>query len=100
VARRVWADAVDALATGIIGLTAVVDPAVVVLGGGVARAGAALSDPLARLLATRLTWRAVPELSSSALGSSAGLIGAGILAWGEVKEGFAARALAELRGGQ
>ncbi len=80
-ARRVWADAIDALAVGIIVLTAVVDPALVVLGGGVARAGAVLLDPLGRVLASRLTWRAAPELSLCVLGSRAGLVGAGLLAW-------------------
>jgi glucokinase len=100
-AGRAWADAVDALASGIITLTAVVDPAVVVLGGGVARAGAALLDPLGRMLASRLTWRAAPALSLSVLGPRAGLIGAGLLGWGTAGPDcppgdFAANALAGL----
>lgn len=99
-ARRVWEDAIDALAAGIAGLVATVDPAAIVVGGGVARAGALLLDPLAEWLKARLTWRDAPELIPSALGPSAGLIGAGILGWGttEVAPDFAATALAALDG--
>lgn len=97
-ARTVWTEAIDALATGIIGLIAAVDPATVVLGGGVAQAGAALFDPLGSRLAARLTWRPVPALSPSVLGPRAGLIGAGLLGWdrAEVSAAFCARALAGL----
>jgi glucokinase len=80
-AGRVWASAVDALAAGLVALVALTDPAVVIIGGGVGQAGAALLDPLAEALAARLTWRAHPRLLESVLGPRAGLIGAGLCGW-------------------
>ena len=80
-ARRVWAEAIDALAAGLLGLVALTDPAAVIIGGGVAEAGAALLDPLTVALAARLTWRSHPRLLLSVLGPRAGLIGAGLCGW-------------------
>ena len=80
-AGRVWASAVDALAAGLVALVALTDPAVVIIGGGVGQAGAALLDPLGAALAARLTWRTHPRLLASVLGPRAGLIGAGLCGW-------------------
>lgn len=78
-ADRIWAEAVDALVTGIVGLTAAIDPAVVVLGGGVSRAGAKLLDPVAQQATTRLGWRSPPRFLLSRLGQHAGLVGTALL---------------------
>jgi len=81
VADRVWSDGVRALALGLTSLTLLVDPAVVVLAGGVSRAGAALVDPLRAELAAGLAWRGAPEIRLSQLGTHGGRIGAAVLAF-------------------
>lgn len=80
VAREVWADTVDALADGLrIGVT-LHDPDMIVIGGGLAEAGAALLDPLAAALRGRLTFQTMPSLVRAALGDRAGCLGAALLA--------------------
>lgn len=81
VADRVWADAVAALAIGLTTLTMTLDPAAVVLGGGVSRSGAALLEPLAAAMSDVLVWRSAPPILTSALGPVAGRIGAAIEAY-------------------
>lgn len=77
-ARGLWSAMVRALACGLTSLINVVDPEVVVLGGGIARAGSRLFEPLARQL-DELEWRpsgrGVPILPA-ALGDLAGAMGA------------------------
>jgi len=82
-AAQVWNDAVDALATGITALTAVLDPAVIVIGGGLAAAGETLLVPLRARVAERLGWRTTPRIERSTLTSQGGLIGAAFLAWSD-----------------
>jgi glucokinase len=81
IAAMVWNDAIDALATGITALTAVLDPAIVVIGGGVSAAGETLLVPLRARVTERLGWRSAPRIVQSALISQGGLIGAAILGW-------------------
>ncbi|SCD39404.1 glucokinase [Streptomyces sp. BpilaLS-43] len=80
-ARAVWDRAVDALATAFATVTALLAPEVVVLGGGLAEAGALLLDPLRASLARRLTFQRRPELVPAALDDMAGCLGAGLAAW-------------------
>ena len=80
VAARVWGEAVRALAVAFAGVTMMLDPAAIVLGGGLAQAGPVLLDPLRAALAGRLAWRDPPPLAVSPLGLAAGRIGAAILA--------------------
>lgn len=80
VAASVWNDLIDALAVGLSSLSAVLDPARIVIGGGLSRAGAPLIEPLRAAIDARLGWRPTPLLVQSALGSHSGLIGAGLLA--------------------
>jgi glucokinase len=82
-AAQVWGEAVEALARGIVSLIAVLDPAVVSIGGGLSRSGLALLEPLRQRVENLLTWRAAPVIQLSSLGSHAGLIGAANLAWKE-----------------
>jgi glucokinase len=79
-ANRVWGEAVDALATGVAAYTMLVDPALVVVGGGLSAAGERLLDPLRESLAARVRWREPPPVAISPLGARAGLLGAAILA--------------------
>jgi glucokinase len=81
VARAVWGEAVDALALALATTILLVDPGVIVLGGGLARAGDALLEPLSAALAGRLAWRSPPPLELSVLGTDAGWRGASLLAW-------------------
>jgi glucokinase len=77
-AEAVWLRSVHRLACGIASLINVLDPEVVLLGGGIARAGPALFDPLARFLDT-LEWRplgAATPVVPAALGEFAGAFGA------------------------
>jgi glucokinase len=80
VAARVWADATHALGLALASAVLLLDPARVVLGGGLAESGAALLDPVRGELAARLTWRPVPPLERSGLGLDAGTLGAAMLA--------------------
>ncbi|NUS06912.1 MAG: ROK family protein [Nonomuraea sp.] len=80
-AARVWAEAVEALALALATYTLTLDPAAVVIGGGLSLAGDALVVPLRARLAARLAFLRPPEVRVSALGVDAGLLGAGLLGW-------------------
>jgi glucokinase len=71
------------IGAGIASLVAVLDPAVVVLGGGVAEAGDLVLEPARQAFARTLpaaAHRPRPELRPTSLGNRAGLIGAADLA--------------------
>jgi glucokinase len=55
-AREVWEKSVRGLGCAIASLINVLDPEAVIIGGGIASAGAALFDPLARVL-EECEWR-------------------------------------------
>nr|WP_206314169.1 ROK family protein [Streptomyces coryli] len=80
-AEAVWADAIDALAAGLLIGVRLLDPAVIVLGGGLAEAGDTLFVPLRKALAERVTFQNLPQLVPAELGDAAGCLGAGLLAW-------------------
>ncbi|MEU8383397.1 ROK family protein [Streptosporangium sp. NPDC048865] len=80
-ATEIWGDAVEALSLALATYTLLLDPSVIVLGGGLAEAGPLLSDPLAERLRKRLTFRDAPPLRQAALGVSAGMLGAALLGW-------------------
>jgi Transcriptional regulator/sugar kinase len=79
-ARQVWRETIDALADGLILAQTLYDAEVVVLGGGLAEAGAVLLDPLGETLRQRLTFQTEPRLRRAALGDAAGCLGAALLA--------------------
>ena len=79
-ARAVWAEAVGALADGLLVTQAVLASRRVVLGGGLAAAGAALLEPLDAALRERATVQRVPELRLAELGERAGVVGAALAA--------------------
>lgn len=83
-AAHVWAEATDALGAMLAMATFVVDPSLVVLAGGLARAGETLRAPVQAALATHLAWRSAPDVVTSPLGADAGVLGAGLLAWQHV----------------
>ena len=77
-ATSFWLQSVGLLATGIASIINIVDPEVVVLGGGIANAADALFDPLRDMLG-RMEWRpygSAVRVIPAALGEFAGAIGA------------------------
>ncbi len=85
-ARAVWNESVAVLAAGVASLVNVLDPEVVVIGGGIARAGGMLFRPLSRRLA-QIEWRpggAKARIVPAKLGDRAGAFGAAWNAWQEV----------------
>lgn len=80
VAAAVWAAAAEALGLALATCALVLDPAVIVLGGGLAGAGEVLRAPVGAALAERLAWRPAPPVEISPLAGRAGLLGAALLA--------------------
>ena len=83
-ADAVWDEATRALAQGLATVTLLLDPGVIVLGGGFSQAGAALLNPVTRHLRDSIMWRDAPEVVLSNLGGDAGRIGAALLAFARV----------------
>ncbi len=80
VADAVWADAVSALADGLLAAVGLLGSSRIVVGGGLSRAGEALLAPLRSHLAERATVETVPEVVPAQLGARAGLVGAALAA--------------------
>jgi len=80
-ADAVWRDAIEALTRALTAYATLLGPELVVLGGGLAEAGAMLLDPLAREIDARMTFQRRPRLVLAELGDQAGALGAGLLAW-------------------
>ncbi|MEJ3743036.1 ROK family protein [Actinomycetes bacterium KLBMP 9797] len=79
-ATEVWRETIEILADGLLTAQALYDAEVIVLGGGLSEAGAALLDPLRTALRDRLTFHREPRLVRAALGDEAGCVGAALLA--------------------
>ncbi|WP_406493744.1 ROK family protein [Streptomyces sp. NBC_01604] len=80
-AVRVWQDAVDALADGLVTALTLLDPRTLIIGGGLAESGETLFTPLRHAVQRRITFQKPPEIVPAALGDTAGCLGAGLLAW-------------------
>jgi len=86
-AGGVFDEALTALSQLLIGCVLLLDPELIVLGGGLALAGDALLDPLADRLRTGLAWRAAtgrpaaPPLRTARFGDQVGRIGAALVGW-------------------
>jgi glucokinase len=80
-ALAVWQDAVDALAAGLVTGLTLLDPRVLIIGGGLAEAGDTLFTPLRAAVEARVTFQKTPLIVPAALGDAAGCLGAGLLAW-------------------
>ncbi len=83
VALRAFASVGEWLGVGLAGIVGGLDPAVVLIGGGVSRAGDLLLEPARAALARTLVGaahREVPPVLPTALGADAGLVGAALLA--------------------
>ncbi|MFI6401731.1 ROK family protein [Streptomyces sp. NPDC050548] len=80
-AEKVWQEAVDALADGLVTALTLLDPRTIIIGGGLAEAGETLFTPLREAVETRITFQKLPTIVPAALGDTAGCLGAGLLAW-------------------
>ncbi|MFH8368707.1 ROK family protein [Streptomyces sp. NPDC018031] len=80
-ARAVWSEAVAALADGLVTAVTLLDPEMLIIGGGLAEAGETLFAPLRAAVADRITFQRQPVIVPAALGDTAGCLGAGLLAW-------------------
>ena len=80
IAKRVWNDAVEALAEELARLVATLAPEAVIIGGGLAEAGPALFGPLEARLDALLSFHRRPALVHAELGDDAGLLGTALAA--------------------
>ena len=80
-ARRIWDQAIDALSLSLAGAIVLLDPARVVIGGGVAAAGQPLFEPLTARVSERLPFGRAPAIVPAGLGADAGVRGMAVLTW-------------------
>ena len=81
-ATWVWLNAVQALARGIVTLINILSPEMIILGGGISKAGEALMNPLTEFLEV-YEWRPSgfkTPIKLAALGNHAGAVGAALFA--------------------
>ena len=78
-ARRVFDEAVTALGRALVTATLLLDPELIVLGGGLSLAGPALLEPVAASLAGGLAWRDAPDLVGARFGADSGRVGAALV---------------------
>jgi glucokinase len=81
VAQEVFRDAITALSRALINYILIMDPELIIIGGGLSGAGAALLDPLSREVQGGLAWRPAPTISTGQFAADAGRRGAALLAW-------------------
>lgn len=79
-AAATWRRATQALAIGLATYASLLDPELIVIGGGLSQAGDKLRDAVRATLSANLVWNAPPIVISS-LGPHAGRLGAALLAW-------------------
>ncbi|MFG2956061.1 ROK family protein [Streptomyces sp. NPDC048291] len=79
-AVRIWGEAVAALADGLVTALTLLDPRVLIIGGGLAEAGSVLFEPLREAVEARVTFQKLPSIVPAELGDTAGCLGAGLLA--------------------
>ena len=77
-ARQVWGETMELLGGGIVSIVHAFNPRLVILGGGVTRAGELLFDPVRSIVTQRaMPWLAEPvEIVPARLGERAGVLGA------------------------
>jgi len=80
-AVAVWEGGLEALALALANYVILLDPALIVVGGGISNAGDMLFGPLADLVGRSLACRSSPRIVPGEFGSAAGCVGAGLLSW-------------------
>jgi glucokinase len=84
-ADGIFNDAITALGRALVNYVLLMDPQLILIGGGMAASGAVLLDPLTREVQAGLAWRPAPTISKGRFAGDAGRRGAGILAWHALK---------------
>jgi len=87
IAVKVWDETCEALACGITSLANLFEPDLVVIGGGVSRAGEQLLEPVRRLVAAESMH--APGVVRAALGETVGVVGAAAVAFERLPAGVA-----------
>ena len=77
-AQEVWSAAVESIAFALNAYINILAPEVIILGGGVSKAGDALLEPIEKYLDGRITFQRRPKIVIAELGDHAGMIGSGI----------------------
>ena len=85
-AAGIFHDAITALSRALVNYVLIMDPELIVMGGGMAASGEALLDPLIQKIKAGLAWRPAPTILGGAFAGDAGRRGAGLLAWRALKE--------------
>src|SRR4051812_34089667 len=80
-ARRIWEQAIDALAIALADAIVLLDPDRVVVGGGLAAAGDHLFAPLRQRVSRHLPFGRAPAIAPAELGAEAGVRGMAVLTW-------------------
>ena len=80
-AGRVWARAIDSLASAVVTTVTLTGVELVLLGGGLSQSANTLLTPLREEVRDRLTWQREPRIERAALGDRAGTLGAACMAW-------------------
>ena len=70
---------VSDLSLGLINLIRIFQPEVIVVGGGIARAGDALIAPLRKQLSGYISGKKATRIEAASLGDDAGIVGAALL---------------------
>lgn len=78
VAAEVWLASVEAIAFTLTAYINILAPEIIILGGGVSKAGDDLLKPIEAYIDRRLTFQKRPKLAIAHLGDHAGMIGSGI----------------------
>jgi glucokinase len=86
IADGVFQDAITALGRALVSYVLLMDPELILIGGGMAASGAALLHPLTREVQAGLAWRQAPAISIGQFAGDAGRRGAALLAWRALKE--------------
>jgi glucokinase len=85
-AEGIFAEAVAALGRALVSYVLLMDPELIIIGGGMAASGEALLYPLNREVQAGLVWRPAPPISNGKFTGDAGRRGAGLLAWRALQE--------------
>ena len=85
-AAEVFNDAITALGRALVNYVLIMDPELILIGGGMGSSGAALLEPLARAVQAGLAWRPAPAILNGKFAGDAGRRGAGLLAWRALHE--------------
>jgi glucokinase len=86
IADAVFEDAITALGRALVSYVLLMDPELILIGGGMAASGTALLEPLTREVQAGLAWRQAPAILNGRFAGDAGRRGAALLAWRALPE--------------